>query len=165
MIRPPYTTELEKLVDISLKHAQDAGYAGHDDVDRTYWKNQLRQIMIQPDMQILVAEQHGELVGYVIGSINEKIWNGKRYGEVGFIYIDKNIRNKLLLDDLWNNIEQWFLENNCLFMQASVMGYDKDFQQAEDFVQKACKYYEKRHGMNEVGYHFVKPIGRDEWAA
>ena len=51
-----------------------------------------------------------------------------------------------------------------MFMQASVMGYNKDFQQSEEFVQKACKYYEKRHGMTEVGYHFVKPIGRDEWA-
>lgn len=164
MIRPPQTTELEKLVTMSLKHAKDAGFAGHDDVDRTHWKSQLRQMMIMDNIQILIAEQHGEFVGYAIGSIEEKVWNGKRFGELAFIYIDKDIRNKLLLDDLFLAMETWFLENNCLFMQASVMGYDKDYNQSEEFVQKACNYFDKRHGMNEVGYHFVKPIGRDEWA-
>jgi len=164
MIRPPSVNDLDKLVDLSIRHAMDAGYNGHDDVNRTYWKKQLREMMISPTIQIFVAEQQGQMVGYVIGSINEKIWNGKRYGEINFIYIDRSIRNKLLLDDLFISIERWFLENNCVYMQASVMGYDEEFLCSEEFVDKACNYFHKRHEMNEVGYHFVKSIGRDEWA-
>ena len=86
------------------------------------------------------------------------------YGELLYIFIDPSVRNKLLLDDLFARMETWFLDNNCLFMQASVMAYTDEWACQEQYVDKARDYFFKRGKMKEVGYHYIKPIGRDSWA-
>jgi len=164
MIREPRVDDLEKLVDLSIAHCKDSGQAGHDDIDRAYLKKQIKQMMIAEHMQPIVVEQGGRLVGYAVGAIKEKLWNGKRYGELLFLFLLPEIRNKMLIDDMVSTLETWFLENNCFFMQASVMAYNKHYEQNEDYVEACSNYFEKRQ-MNEVGYHFVKEIGSSEWAA
>ena len=163
MIRPVDPRELEKFVDLCIAHSKDAGM-DHDEINRMFLRKQLKQMLIEPNYQIFVAEQHGSFVGYVMGSIHEKLYNAKQYGELLFIFIHPEIRNKLILDQLYNRMEEWFLENNCMFMQASVMASDEEWLCQEKYVDKARDYFHKRCGMKEVGYHFIKPLGRDTWA-
>lgn len=163
MIRPIAPEELEKFVDLTLLHSKDSGM-DHDAINRTYLRKQLRQMLIETNYQIFVAEQNNRFVGYAIGAIHEKFYNAKLYGELLYIFIDPSVRNKLLLDDLFARMETWFLDNNCLFMQASVMAYTDEWACQEQYVDKARDYFFKRGKMKEVGYHYIKPIGRDSWA-
>ena len=165
MIRAPSTTDLDAISNLTMVHCKDAGMDGHDSVDKRRVKQQLREIMIHSNYQMFIAEQRGEIVGYIIGSIEEKFWNAKRYGEIMYIFIHPNIRNKLLLDDLWKYMTNWFLENNCMYYQASVLAHDAKYQQQTEYVNKARKYFGEHNKMNEVGYHFCAELGRDEWAA
>lgn len=164
MIREPRPEDLERLVDLSIAHCQDSGQAGHDDIDRAYMKKQIKEMMIADNIQPLVVEQGGIIVGYSVGAIKSKLWNGKRYGEILFLFLLPEVRNKMLIDDMVSTLEKWFLENNCYFMQASVMAYNSEYEQNDDYVDRCCNYFEKRN-MREVGYHFVKEIGSSEWAA
>ena len=163
MIREPGPQDLEKLVDLSIQHCRDSGQAGHDDIDRTYLKKQIKAMLIDPSIQPIVVEQGGKLVGYALGAVREKLWNGKRYGEVLFLFLLPEVRNKMLIDDMMSTLERFFLENNCFFMQASVMAYDAEYMQNESYVSKAKRYFSDRVSMNEVGYHYVKEIGSNEW--
>lgn len=163
MVREANTHDLENLVKLAIEHAKDSGQAGHDDVDRIKMKQEFKQMIISPDVNIIVAETAGQLVGYAIGAVQEKLWNGTLYGELLFIFIHPEVRNKLLLDDMVYMVEDWFMLYGCQFMQASVMTYDSTYQANDEYNNRARNYFQ-RNNMAEVGYHFVKKLGRDEWA-
>ena len=163
MIREPRTDELEKLVSIAIEHANDAGLAGHDDVDRTFVKKQFRAMMMSPDFKIFVEPKNDVFAAYAIGRICQKIWNGKRYGEITFIFVHPEARSKILADDLYHSLVDWFREMRCDFVQASCMTYDNDYQPIEPWLHRVKTYY-KNQGMQEVGYHYIKPMETDKWA-
>lgn len=162
MIRFPKTTELELLVDIAIEHAKDAGLAGHDDIDRKFCKQQFKKVMMSPDYKVFVEEKNGKFVAYAIGKICQKIWNGKRYGELLFIFVHPEARNKHLADTLYQFVSDWFVEMRCDFMQASCMTYTKDYEPNEQWMKRIDTYYKSRD-MQQVGYNFVKPLENNEW--
>ena len=110
MIRPVDPRELEKFVDLCIAHSKDAGM-DHDEINRMFLRKQLKQMLIEPNYQIFVAEQHGSFVGYVMGSIHEKLYNAKQYGELLFIFIHPEIRNKLIL---WHTTKNGYAKKNML---------------------------------------------------
>ena len=163
MLREPRTDELEKLINIAIEHAKDAGLAGHNDIDRTFVKKQFRAMMMNPDFKIFV-EPKGDVFGaYAIGRICQKIWNGKRYGEITFIFVHPEMRSKHIADDLYESIIEWFREMRCDFVQASCMTYTKEYSANEEWLHRAKTYF-KSQNMNEVGYHYVKPMEDNKWA-
>lgn len=157
MVREIYPDEIEKLLDITIKHAIDAGLAGHDDVDRQFFKQQLRIIIMNPNYKIFVAEKGNKFIGYIIGKIGTKIWNKKKFGDVTFIFVDPEYRSKTLSDELFDNIESWFSENGCLFMLASCMTYNSDYTPYDNWLNRAGKFFESK-SMNEVGHHYIKKL-------
>lgn len=162
MIREPKTNELEKLVDIAIEHAVDAGLAGHDDVDRSFVKKSFKSVMISPDYKVYVEEKNNKFVAYCVAKICQKIWNGKRYGELLFIFVHPEARSKALADTMMQYVEDWFGEMRCDFMQASCMTYTKEYEPNEEWLRRIKTYY-KTQDMNEVGYHYIKPLGSNEW--
>lgn len=162
MIREPRTTELEKLVNIAIEHAKDAGLAGHDDVDRAFVKKAFKHMMMSPDYKIYVEDRNDVFVAYAIGKVCQKIWNGKRYGELTFIFVHPEARNKVLADTLVQYIEEWFGKQNCDFMQASCMTYTEEYKANDEWLKRIKTYFQSQQ-MNEVGYHYVKPLESNEW--
>lgn len=164
MIREVRVDELEKLVNICVEHATDAGLVDHDQLDRAHSKQQLRQMMISPDFKIYVYEQGDVFAGYIIGNITQKLWNTSLYGEIILYFLHPEVRNKHLADDLFNSIETWFREHGCLYQQASCLMYNKDYLPNEEWLHRSTTYLKSR-SMAEVGYHYVKPLENDEWVA
>tara|TARA_A100001201_G_C4094945_1_gene203380 strand:+ start:3301 stop:3795 length:495 start_codon:yes stop_codon:yes gene_type:complete len=162
MIREPRTDELEQLVDIAVEHAIDAGLAGHDDVDRHFVKKQFKNMMMSPDFKIIVEPRGDRFAAYAIGRICQKIWNGKRYGEMTFIFVHPEARSKVLADDLVSTLNHWFAEMRCDFVQTSCMTYTEDYKPNDEWLHRVRTYY-KSQGMEEVGYHYVKPLEANEW--
>lgn len=164
MIRQPRPEELEKLVNVCVEHAKDAGLVDHDQLDRSHSKQQLKQMMISPDYKIFVYERDGVFAGYVVGNITQKLWNKTLYGEIILYFLHPEVRNKNLADDLFNAVEDWFLDNGCLYQQASCLMYDSMYQPNTEWLNRSTTYLKTR-GMAEVGYHYVKPLEKDEWVA
>lgn len=157
MIREPNVTELEKITDIAVEHGKDAGIYGHDDGDRSHFKQQIRQMMISPDYKIFVYETNDKFAGYIVGSINQKLWNPTLYGELILYFVHPEVRNKYIADDLFGVLQDWFVENGCRYMQASCLMYDENYQPNDPWLHRATTYY-KSKGMAEVGYHYVMDL-------
>ena len=164
MIRELRTDELEKFVNLAVEHALDAGLIKHDQLDRNHTKQQCKQVMIDPDYKILVYVQDDKLAGYVVGNITQKLWNQSLYGEVIMFFVHPEVRNKYIADDLFQAIQDWFVHNGCLYFQASCMNYNKEYEANEEYLHRSKVYFKRKH-MNEVGYHYVKSLERDEWVA
>ena len=164
VIREPRPDELELLTNLCVEHAKDAGLIEHDQLDRAHTKQQLKQMMISPDFKIFVNTNNDKFDGYIVGNITQKLWNNSLYGEIILYFVHPESRNKYLADDLFNSIEDWFKENGCLYSQASCLMYDKNYEPYERWLHRSTTYLKTRH-MNEVGYHYVKPLERDEWVA
>ena len=164
MIRQPHPNELEKLVSICVEHANDAGLIEHDQLDRSHSKQQLKQMMISPDYKIFVYEYKDKFAGYIVGNISQKLWNKTLYGEIVLYFVHPEVRNKHIADDLFNAVEDWFVENGCQYQQASCLMYDSDYKANETWLHRSTTYLKTRH-MNEVGYHYVKKLETNEWVA
>jgi hypothetical protein len=160
MIRELRTNELEKFTDLAVQHAIDAGLISHDQLERNYVKQQCKQVMISPDYKILVVVKDDVFVGYVVGNITQKLWNSSLFGEVIMFFIHPDVRNKYLADDLFQAIQDWFIDNGCIYFQASCMNYTQDYKANDDYLRRSRIYFQKQH-MNEVGYHFVKQLERN----
>lgn len=157
MLREPRVDELEKLTNIAVEHAKDAGLVEHDQLDRAHFKKQLRQIMISPDYKIWVFEKNDVFHGYVIAGVFQKLWNSTKYGEIILFFVHPEVRNKYLADDLFNVAQNWFVECGCLYQQASALMYDNEYQPNSTWLHRATTYYKTR-GMAEVGYHYVQDL-------
>ena len=161
MIREPRPDELEKIVNIAAEHARDAGLIEHDTLDRNHFKAQIRAMMISPDYKIFVEVQNDIFVGYIVGMVTQKLWNPTIYGEIVLYFVHPEVRNKFLADDLFNSVEDWFMSNGCLYVQASCLMYDKEYQANESWLHRSTSYLKTRR-MTEVGYHYVKKLERFE---
>lgn len=157
MIREPRVDELEKLADIAVEHAKDAGLDSHDQLDRAHSKQQLRQMMISPDYKIFVHEENGVFSAYVVAAVVQKLWNPTLHGELILFFVHPEVRNKYLADDLWNVMQDWFVETGCVYMQASALMYNEKYQPNNTWLHRATTYY-KTKGMEEVGYHYVQDL-------
>lgn len=157
MIRQPRTDELEKLANIAVEHAMDAGLDEHDQLDRVHSKQQLRTMMISPNYKIFVSEENGVFSSYAVATVCEKLWNSTLHGEVILFFVHPEVRNKYLADDLWNAMQDWFVETGCVYMQASCLMYKSDYQPNEKWLHRATSYF-KTKGMAEVGYHYVQDL-------
>lgn len=164
MVREPKPSELEKLTDLAHAHAEDAGLTDHDQFDRKHSREQLKRAMISPDYTVLVYEKDGVFIGYAMGAANTKLWNNTIYGEMILFFVHPNERKRSVADELFYAMQDWFLEVGCVFMQASCMGYDKDYMPNEAWLNRARNYF-TTSGMQEVGYHFVKNLEDLRWEA
>lgn len=162
-IRQPRPDELEKLANVCVEHAKDAGLIEHDQLDRAHSKKQLRSMMISPDYKIFVLDYNDVFAGYIVGNVSQKLWNKTLYGEIILYFVHPEVRNKYIADDLFNAIEDWFVECGCLYVQASCLMYDENYQPNQNWLHRSKTYLQTRT-MNEVGYHYVKQLERSEWA-
>jgi len=158
MIREPRVDELEKLANIAVEHARDAGLIEHDQLDRAHSKQQLRNMMISPDYKIFVKEEDtGVFSAYAVGAVSEKLWNTTLHGELILFFVHPEVRNKYLADDLWNVMQDWFVQTGCVYMQASCLMYDNRYLPNTTWLHRATTYFQTK-GMNEVGYHYVQDL-------
>lgn len=164
MIRQPRQDELELLTDLAVEHAHDAGLNEHDQVDRRHTKRQWKQVMINPDYVVFVVIQNNKFVGYSLSSVCEKLWNTTLHGEIINFYISPEVRNKYVADDLYNTTVTDLMEKGCVYLQASCLMYDKDYQPNEQWLHRAKTFF-KSKGLAEVGYHYVRKLEGEEWAA
>ncbi len=161
MIREVRINELEGLTNLAIEHGNDAGLISHDAVDRNYAKQQIKQMMINPDYKVFVAIKDDKIVGYIIGNITQKLWNPSLYGEVIVFFVHPEVRNKYLADDLFQAVKDWFIDNGCLYFQASCLTYTKEYQPNDEWLHRVKTYF-KTQKMTEVGYHYVKPLEREQ---
>lgn len=157
MIREPRVDELEKLANIGVEHAKDAGLLEHDQLERSHFKQQLREMMISPDYKIFVKEEGSVFSAYAVGCVTQKLWNSTLHGEMILFFVHPEVRNKYLADDLYNVMQDWFVETGCVYMQASCLMYDKDYLPNEPWLHRATTYF-KTKGLSEVGYHYVEDL-------
>jgi hypothetical protein len=158
MIREVKPKEIGLLCDLCAEHALDAGLVTHDQLDRKFVKEQIKKGIINPNMQIYVYEEGDQFIGYVAGAGKQKIWNGTVYGEIILFFVHPEARKgKRIADELFMAIQDWFVEVGCVYMQASNMIFNEDYQPDDEWLTKARTYY-KQQDMAECGYHFVKDL-------
>lgn len=156
MIREAKKDELNLVLEIAHRHAQDAGVAGYDDIDDNHFRQQLKDAVITPSAKLLIVFDNMKPVGYSLSTLDEKIWNGALHGHIMLFYIDKEARNKNIADDLLAMNEDWFRDSGCLFYHASVMLYDENYKPKDEYIRRAKTYFAS--SMAEVGYSFVKGL-------
>lgn len=159
MIRELKVTEFESFLDLAVQHNEDAGLSGHDNIDRSHCKKQLRHAFIYQNWKIYVAERDGKMIGYIAGYVDTKLWNNTLFGEVALIFVHPDYRSKLVADELFDGMVAWFSEVGCRYYLASCMSWNTEYQRNESWIERATKYFESK-GMNQVGYTYVQPIDR-----
>jgi len=158
MIREPRVDELEKLTNLAAEHAKDAGLIEHDQLERGYFKQQLKAMMISPDFKVFVKDEGNVFSAYCVVAAQQKLWNSSLYGEIILFFVHPEVRNKFLADDLFNVAEDWCKEVGCIFMHASCCMYDNQYQPNEPWLYRSKTYWNKSQKMAEVGYHYVKKL-------
>lgn len=157
MIREIEPKELDQWLQLCKRHAQEAGVDEHDAIDDNVAREQMRNCIISPDYKVFVIDERDELVGYCIAAAQEKLWNKKLYGEIMMFYIDPDIRNAWLAKDLFDYACRWLRSIGAIYVQASCMIYNDDYEPIEEYTRRSRTFF-KKQGMAEVGYHFVKTL-------
>jgi len=154
MIREFRPTDMNRIIRLAREHEQESGVQSILPIDDVYFTNAVRDALIDVNHKLFVAETNGEVVGYALIGVTQKIWNPTMYGDVFFFYIHQSIRNKYLADSLWNQCVIWFKEQGCRFMECSVALFDNNFQGVDNYIERASKYFEHK-GASHMGNHFV----------
>jgi GNAT superfamily N-acetyltransferase len=159
MIRELRTDELEKLVNLAAEHAKDANLISHNTLDRTWFKKNMREMMIAPEYKIFVYVENDLLLGYCVAGITTMLWNKTLLGDIDLFFIHPSVRNKHIADDLINACEDWFEKEGCAYYLTGNLMYDADYQPNEKYLNRSRTYFTRIMGMQEVGYNFVKRLG------
>ena len=164
MIREVKPTEVATFCELCEQHALDAGLVEHDQLDKKFVKTQIKKVMINPNMHILVyVDYNDKMLGYAVGAGKQKIWNGTLYSELLLFFVHPGVRKgTTIADELFLAMQDWFIEVGCLYMQASNMIYNKEFEPDTEWLNKGRNYFKKQE-MAEVGYHFVKNLEDLRW--
>ena len=159
MIRQLKVEEFDQFLDVAILHHNDAGLPESDQIDRGYSKKQLKNMYIYQNWRIFVAEENGRFIGYIAGYIDKKLWNNSLFGEIVLLFVHPEHRSKLLADQLFDAMVEWFIGAGCQYYLASCMSWDSEFKKVERWSERATNYFSSK-GMQEVGYTFVQPIDR-----
>lgn len=159
MIRELKVTEFESFLDLAIQHNEDAGLAGHDNIDRSHCKKQLRHAFIYQNWKIYVSEKNGKMIGYIAGYVDTKLWNNTKFGEIALIFVHPEHRSKTVADELYDALVGWFSDVGCRYYLASCMSWNTDFECNTTWTDRAKSYFQSRD-MSEVGYSYVKQIER-----
>ena len=117
----------------------------------------IRQVLISNTDNVFVIWENNKIIGYTIGTINEIPWNQNRYGDIGMFFVHPEHRNKKNADALYKAIVNWFKENNCVYVMASVFIFKDNCEPDLDYIERASGYFELQ-GMRHCGNFFVKGI-------
>ena len=82
-----------------------------------YWssfRGWLNTLGIREDIQCLCAKINDDIVGFVIGIIqdNGPLLSPERIGYVSIMVVDRNHRNKGIGNALWRELRYWFLSRD-----------------------------------------------------
>jgi len=157
MIRELEPRELDDWLMLCRRQAEEAGVGSHDAIDDNVAREQMRNCLISPDYKVFVVDEAQQIVGYCIVAAQEKLWNKKLYGEIMMFYIDKDVRNAWVAKDLFDYACRWLRSIGALYVQASCMLYDEEYQPIETYTERSRIFFKKQQ-MAEVGYHFVKTL-------
>lgn len=154
MIRRFDAKDMNDVIRLAREHGKEAGIDKVLPIDDVYFTNALRNILIDDQNELFIAETGGQIVGYALIGVTNKIWNKTMYGDIFFFYIHEGIRNKFLADSLFDSCQRWFKEQGCRFMECSVSLFDDQFKGIEKYIDRSSMYYENK-GCNWAGNHYV----------
>jgi len=142
-IRKARISDLDQIVELGYKllkhHCRYRNYyqTSPNKAERIkHQKKYFRKELKSRNSHFLVAEQHGRLIGYVIGKIvnNPIILKEKKHGDVAEIYVDKAYRGKGLGTKLMKACFEWFKKRK---VSRAVVKYDAKNKQAENTYRKS----------------------------
>tara|TARA_R110000868_G_scaffold96433_3_gene265371 strand:+ start:16464 stop:16958 length:495 start_codon:yes stop_codon:yes gene_type:complete len=117
----------------------------------------IKQILISNTDNVFVMFEDNKMIGYTIGTINEIPWNDNRFGDIGMFFVNPEHRNKRNADNLWNAIVDWFEQNQCRYVMASVFLFKENCEADKHHIDRASAYFQSK-GMNWCGNFFVKGL-------
>jgi GNAT superfamily N-acetyltransferase len=159
MIRQLKVEEFDKFLDLAIVHHTDAGLPERDTIDRGYSKKQLRNMYIYQNWRIYIAEEGDKITGYIAGYVDRKLWNNTLFGEIVLLFVHPEHRSKLVADQLFDTMVDWFSSVGCEYYLASCMSWTNEYERVDAWSDRATKYFKSRN-MKEVGYTYIQPIDR-----
>lgn len=87
-----------------------------------YWAQNLKSWLRDENYCVLVAEAEGELVGYIIGSVRERIpvFTPAIYGFVSDICVASHMRRQGIGTRLFATLKEWFRKKGVRHIELSV---------------------------------------------
>ncbi|MEM7011892.1 MAG: GNAT family N-acetyltransferase [Verrucomicrobiota bacterium] len=90
-----------------------AELAANGPVTEEGFKSSFNKILTQPHMGLLVAEDHGVLLGYVLASFYPCFYASSNVAWTAELFVDSAHRRKGVGRALMDSIEKWAMENDC----------------------------------------------------
>ena len=157
MIREFEPKDMNAILRLVREHAAEAE-VDHLPVDDIFFKDVVRNALIQDNNKCFVVEKGGQIVGYSFVGLLTKLWNPTLYADVYFFYVHNSVRNKFLADSLHEATCSWAYENGANWIEFSVALFDKEFKGRDDYVDRASTYFEHKGGVH-CGNIFVQELG------
>lgn len=157
MIREFEPRDMNAILKLVREHAAEAE-VDHLLVDDIFFKDVVRNALIQDNNKCFVVEKGGEIVGYSFVGLLTKLWNPTLYADVYFFYVHNSVRNKFLADSLHEATCSWAYQNGANWIEFSVALFDKEFKGRDDYVDRASTYFEHKGGVH-CGNIFVQELG------
>tara|TARA_R100001509_G_scaffold156114_2_gene119085 strand:+ start:1522 stop:1995 length:474 start_codon:yes stop_codon:yes gene_type:complete len=157
MIREFEPKDMNAILKLVREHAVEAE-VDHLPVDDIFFKDVVRNALIQDNNKCFVVEKGGEIVGYSFVGLLTKLWNPTLYADVYFFYVHNSVRNKFLADSLHEATCSWAYQNGANWIEFSVALFDKEFKGRDDYVDRASTYFEHKGGVH-CGNIFVQELG------
>lgn len=154
MIKDLETTDLNKLVECIELYQQTVGI---ENLDKEYLIKQIKDSLIHQNNKIIVKEMMGKVVGFAIGTLLQNHWNGKRYGEVSYIFAHQELMARTVKKELFDNLNQWFSEEGCHYSLSLTTHWNDEYEPEEEFLNTTKEFY-TQVGCKIVGYNFVKEL-------
>ena len=157
MIRDFEPKDMNAILKLVREHATEAE-VDHLPVDDVFFKDVVRNALIQDNNKCFVVEKGGQIVGYSFVGLLTKLWNPTLYADVYFFYVHNSVRNKFLADSLYEATCSWAYQNGANWIEFSVALFDKKFKGMDDYVERASTYFEHKGG-SHCGNIFVQELG------
>jgi GNAT superfamily N-acetyltransferase len=139
------------------EHGKSAELDTHDPLDEKVCFENLRMAMIDPNFEIFVCEQDGEIVAYAATQLSRKIYNKTVVGNVVMFFVRPDVRSKTLSDQLWQTCEDFFYSAGATIMQAMCVAHTAEFKPTVKFLDRAQLFYRSK-GADCVGYIHMKGL-------
>ena len=157
MIRQLTADDFTEFKKLCVAQHEEAKLPQNNIGDWSVYLQKIRETLITDTNNIFVLLDGNKMIGYTIGTLNEIPWNQNRFGDIGMFFVHPEHRNKRNADQLWNAIVDWFEQNKCKYVMASVFLFDENCQADQEHIDRASVYF-KSKGMNACGNFFVKGI-------
>ncbi|MEP7146327.1 MAG: GNAT family N-acetyltransferase [bacterium] len=138
----------EKQSMLSEHHFQyDKDYYEPSDNSKAEFKNYIAKRITDEDFNIIISESSGKINGYVMGWIDKRppIYKIRSVGYLSNIFVDNEVRNSGIGKNLYNELENWFLEKNVDYIEI------KSDARNTDTINKF-----RNHGFRDLSITFYK---------